>query len=133
MKAEQLRIGNIIQDFAGNFFEFKLQDFCNIENFKIDVDEYCKPIIITEEILLNFGFEECKDYYFCGKSMFFYDINKSLENSEFYICFNENNKICLSSMENDDTVSKSLNIKYVHQLQNLYFALTGQELKYETR
>ena len=130
MKAEELRIGNFVL-FCEKVF---CMDFNAMHDFYIDNDfDELKPIIITEEILLNFGFEECKDYYFCGKSMFFYDINKSLENSEFFIYFNENNKICLSSMENDDTVSKSLNIKHVHQLQNLYFALTGQELQYETR
>ena len=35
--------------------------------------------------------------------------------------------------DNDDSESfeiedKNINIKYVHQLQNLYFALTGEEL-----
>lgn len=143
MKASELKIGNYIQLYRKSedkemtshrvksiYFDNVLNCYCvELEGgFIVNIEKGIEPIPLTEEILLKCGFEECTDYYFDGKSMFFYDIHKSLENSEFYIYFNENNKICLSIMEEEDIISKSLNIQYLHQLQNLYFALTNEEL-----
>lgn len=131
MKANELRVGNYV-DYIGEVVTIigVTAEHPFINRITIDYLEYEEilPIPLTEEILLKCGFEECTDYYFDGKSMFFYDIHKSLENSEFYIYFNENNKICLSIMEEEDIISKSLNIQHLHQLQNLYFALTNEEL-----
>ena len=91
---------------------------------------YIEPIPLTEEWLLKFGFSEETQYYSDNLSLFWLDIHKSLENSEFYIFFNTETKyIGLHSMENENNISKYLyDIKYIHQLQNLYFALTGTHL-----
>ena len=99
---------------------------------KIDSKSFhFKPIPLTEEWLLKFGFTEEKQYYSSILSFFWLDAHKSLENSEFYIFFDtEVKSIGLHSMENENNISKYFyNIKFVHQLQNLYFALTGTHLK----
>jgi hypothetical protein len=77
------------------------------------------PIPITEEWLVRFGFEPMVGNEFAkwldkweGRLMF---IDPSLR---FY-GIEENGSILFTSGNN---------FKYVHQLQNLYFALTGQEL-----
>ena len=66
-----------------------------------------KPILLTEEWLLKFGFSIFKNMYFI-KGMQIWKCN------DLFLC-NKN----------------GIYIKYVHQLQNLYFALTGKELTYE--
>lgn len=75
--------------------------------------ETLEPIEITEEWLLRLGFEKNENGQF-----------KLLKHSEVPILFNEdlNGWTC-------DGINFSINrTKYVHQLQNLYFALTGEEL-----
>ena len=70
-----------------------------------------EPIPLTEEWLLKFGFEKNKnsDLYF------------RLNNYEYFI---ENGII-----DNGYSRMNEISVKYVHQLQNLYFALTGKELE----
>lgn len=72
------------------------------------------PIKLTEEWLIKFGFSKM-EYRTLGKDCFyddnFYTINFLYESMVFYI-------------EHLET-----NINYVHQLQNLYYSLTGIELK----
>jgi hypothetical protein len=69
----------------------------------------CEPIQLTEEWLLKFGFEN-------------WDKNKWVDsNSVLTISKNDDNFSCLINQRDVD-------ILYVHQLQNLYFALTGKEL-----
>ena len=68
-----------------------------------------EPMPITEEWLLKFGFEN-------------WDKNKWVDsNSVLTISKNDDNFLCLINQRDVD-------ILYVHQLQNLYFALTGKEL-----
>jgi hypothetical protein len=67
-----------------------------------------EPIPLTEDWLLKFGFKQDSD----------------LKNSicRYGIWFNKNN------MEATYLSQKLIKIKYVHQLQNLYFALVGEDL-----
>jgi hypothetical protein len=71
--------------------------------------KHCAGIPLDEEWLLKFGFER-KNRWF-GKGDFSYEDNK------IYLGFGCH---CEGPEETD--------IKYVHQLQNLYFTLTGEEL-----
>ena len=79
--------------------------------------ENSKPIPITEELLLKFDFEieEFSDF-----TLYSLSINDKYDTKISY--FNE-------TKEFDLGIDIPLNhIKYVHQLKNLYFALTGKEL-----
>lgn len=75
--------------------------------------EALNPIPLTEEILLNFGFiaELPIGWYGLNEFKLYYT---SVKNDYYEYYFEDGNII----------------IKYVHQLQNLYFALTQQELIY---
>lgn len=68
-----------------------------------------EPIPLTEEWLLKAGFEKFGNVYFGG-----HKVNLTITES-FETIFN-------------DLLAIKLN--YVHQLQNLYFALTGEELAF---
>ena len=118
MNAKELRIGNIIQS-----TEFKNPfsvDYQNIGFVMLEPDKY-EPVKLTPEWLERFGFEldyesrYRKEYVLIAKDM------------AFTFCFskhkNEDNWFSVMGLIPD------LNLfQHVHQLQNLYFALTGEEL-----
>jgi len=73
------------------------------------------PIPLTEQWLLDFGaIQKQGRAYFIGKLNFTYEHN---ELSQF-VRFHYSGKVAY--------------LQYVHQLQNLYFALTGTELTLKT-
>lgn len=116
MKANELRIGNWYQEdwITGEFSQITVKDI----EFLVDdpLDDHYRPIEITEEWLLKFGFEESYQYYMfpCPYNLelgYFGSINGSKKG---YVLIT-----LIGEMEG---------IRYVHQLQNLFFALTGKEL-----
>jgi len=90
-----------------------LKDFIHIGNL-IESD-LVKPIPLTEEWLLKFGFEKITEFSFCFDKFiceyFLQDIIVS-----FRLKYNPADSLFIRD------------IKYVHELQNIYFALTGSEL-----
>jgi hypothetical protein len=77
--------------------------------------KYYKPIPLTTELLEKCGFK-LDDFYSLR-------INRQLWLQ--YI----SDKISLGYDSNFGSLPLLLEIKYLHQLQNIYFALTGQELE----
>jgi hypothetical protein len=119
MKSNELRIGNYFLDDIGNDSQYEVITGKHIWDFDDDtIDDYYKPLLLTEEWLLKFGFKKLSNEWLrlevCKKwgSLYWEAL------SGFRLTINSN-EIQLS------------HIKYIHQLQNLYFALTGEELKYE--
>lgn len=138
MKAKDLRKGNIVKNdkldiFKKNYIILSARDIYNLAVFESaqSVDDKYKcfePIRITEEWLLKFG------------------ANKTIINNKFY----EYNIACtpigykadyvLSFRFINDKIVKfwwrpvmggdmhSFKCDFIHELQNLYFALTGVEL-----
>lgn len=125
MKANEIRISNLIQ------WEDESEEIISIKSIIHDsADEYLvkfaggsaqlaefKPIPLTEEWLLKFGFEIEKDprvdHWHFGINPYTQDwmiLIKSLGAGFFY-------------------QNGYFRIPYVHSLQNLYFALTGEELE----
>lgn len=107
IQANELRIGNLVNmtcDNASFNARIYVGDFMDINmGYKL-VD----PIPLTEEWLLKFGFIESETCFKKGFLMFrFYESGLFIPN--------------IGSVEMKE-------VKYVHQLQNLYFALTGSEL-----
>jgi len=109
MKAEDLRIGNLILDrkkvISVECHHFQMLNSYHKEDFK--------PIPLTEEWLLKFGF---KDGYF-GFSKSVLSLNLKSESVSFSF-----SKTSLTQIKG------VIFPKHVHQLQNLYFALTNEEL-----
>jgi len=110
IQANELRIGNLLQDEDGAFPVTKT--FFSLLEINL---ETCKPIPLTEEWLLKFGFEKvCYEKY----------AHKKLNKLRAYPHVMKNG-FGIYLMDSYGLP----HIKYVHQLQNLYFALTGTELK----
>lgn len=110
LKASELRIGNYIKPIGCySFLKVTAKDIEYIEKNK---NEY-EGIPITEELLLEYG---------AKKRDFGFKITDYIR-----IIFDDSGFI----LECEDSFySSNLNhIKYLHQLQNAIFALTGKELK----
>ena len=108
MNEKELRIGNWIE-YKGSHCAWAVSDFAEIEH---GILNFVRPIPLTEEWLVKFGF------VFDGVRYQQY-INNNLW------AFVKNNAYGWYS----PFIEISNGIKYVHQLQNLYFTLTGEELK----
>lgn len=147
MKANELRIGNWIHDPIHNEDDVQLSDtmFCA---FLSDWKDELKPIPLTEEWLLKLGFELetwVRKNYFSDETSI---INGYVIDSIWCFMPRQNNKMAFfgrrilqsgfkekeiwSFSEREGIHSRGDDnriIIYVHTLQNLYFALTGIELK----
>lgn len=118
MTVSELRIGNWV---AHDGLPFYIRD---VEDLR-DIERTLKhgtftPIPLTEDWLRKFGFED-NSY-----AMFY----KYVDN-EFFITVSFKDYAHTQLSEHPVEVndySLPLDCKYVHQLQNLYFALTGKEL-----
>jgi hypothetical protein len=132
MKANEFRIGNYIQieevsEEKESGEKYIIRDYEVIEvdseiirNFE-ENDNFLiykySPIPLTEEWLLKFGFEyeeKNNDYILNG--------------GEFYVNKNKTTGLYWMYMQNCDEDACLVSIEYVHHLQNLSFALTGEEL-----
>lgn len=123
MKASELRIGNIIKNPIWNkeINSIVLDDFEVLNRFP-ELFENIKPVEITEEWLLKFGFITMAleiDYVEWGREDTGYIFN---------LVSNGIREMTPVFYERTDSKMDRMEIKYVHQLQNLYFALTGEEL-----
>jgi hypothetical protein len=119
MKANELRIGNYVyeQRCDGKLYEGQVTEIrqCDIiDRIKCNGWFADSPIILTEEWLIKFGFDKKR-------------FNDPLDKA---ICKYVKNKISVQLLKDKSILYKFkyININSVHQLQNLYFALTGEEL-----
>lgn len=122
MTASELRIGNLVYKMVLNVnsgkYEFPVTevDYHIIHDVLHNKGTY-NAIPLTEEWLLKFGFKK-KGEWMC------IDFNPRM-GIRFY---NGNSAECDITQDDKYIAFKAGHIKYVHQLQNLYFALTGTEL-----
>ena len=142
MKATELRIGNIVTvdnpkyhpqlkgvllrviGIRENVIADKIEHCLQLEHVAKKANtyyqtysqftEYINPIPLTEQWLLDFGFKVKRGFYDKGKlSILLANLKDYHPNGRVYY-------VSLAIMESQP--------KYVHQLQNLYFALTQDEL-----
>lgn len=137
IKVEELRIGNYVTDKNGR--DVVVYD---IQKYGINQDEFRGETVydlmaddimgvpLTEEWLLRLGFEKLDRKWKDGsvsKDMF----NMSDYRFEYYISFTIDGVAFFRVGKNARQEQEYLrDIKWVHQLQNLYFALSGSELEY---
>ena len=118
MKAKKLRTGNFVMY---NNIIGEVQNICTFDEPEVvelmfdeetsgvyDIDNI-KPVPITRNALNNFGWKTLS-------------LNSFTKNGlEFFIE--------QGIVDNGDSEVNKYKIKYIHQLQNLYFALTNKEMK----
>lgn len=116
MEARDLRIGNFVnlKDKGG----YRISGGHDIEELEDwDDTDYYSGIPINEEWLLRFGFEKDGYDWVIDSNIKVVKYVVDIKH-DFYVGVKRNNVINAFAW----------NIQHVHQLQNLYFALTGQEL-----
>lgn len=116
IQANELRIGNYVRlsksvTVDENIIKVTPHDISNAyEQNKKGANSFLQPIPLTEHWLIDFGFEI--DWIISHKDEYF---NLFQQGSEYFYT---------ADMCNHNSIA----IDSVHQLQNLYFALTGKEL-----
>ena len=126
IKAEELRIGNwvLTEQCDGTIDKYQITGF---DVYKTDENEQhgMLPIPLTEEILLRCGFQGNEDEM---------HIVLGLGSGEELSVELITDTTCLVRSDpkyNSADYCYIKNIEYLHQLQNLYFALTGKELQFK--
>lgn len=128
MKASELRIGNYVSYYTGYSTEIGSADLDMIKQAGI-----LFPIPLTEKWLTDFGFiitdgeisglYRKRQYTTFTKSHLdvdlFEDIDTDKTKALYWFCY---------TFEGEGGQEIDVEIKHVHQLQNLYFALTSEEL-----
>jgi len=136
MKANELRIGNLIYSSSGGVkyvvgTSYKtILHSSSLESYTYyeDYDSNCEPIPLTEEILLKCGFQIRDKKYslnYGGESMRFAILENDIRNP-FILYFHGRFGFNL----NEGRKNGDYCIQYVHQLQNLYWCLCGKELTF---
>jgi regulatory protein YycH of two-component signal transduction system YycFG len=129
MRVQDLRIGNIIG------FKNRTDCYCTVSDLSFDGDvhvvrhfndgveddqpeiiEYMTGIPLTQEWILKFGGEKSSDSFMFDDIV----IEFSTTNNNIKVLLIADDPYCAHKVTNE--------IKYVHQFQNLYFALKGKEL-----
>lgn len=143
MKASELRIGNILSvngvynavtgirnifigDNPKDVVEVEISGFSQVVILN---EQSISPIPLAEEWLLKFGFKcihEANKHYAIQNPKGYKDLHKihffQTINDQWHLAFSD----ATTGKEHHHIVA--CHIKYVHQLQNLYYALTGEEL-----
>lgn len=140
MKANELRIGNWIK------YEDKLVQVVQLSSLMIlcqrDENQFLvncapkvfQPIELTEELMLKIGFKKERQLI---SNLFYLDYETDVDNiiRVKYVIYPKAPsllKITTSQCGNYECFEfMKRGIRYLHQLQNAYYCLTGQELEVE--
>jgi hypothetical protein len=105
-----------------------------------DKPKYFEPIELTEEVLLKIGFEKVHKKKIAGLNVNEFILKNDINDSKFgnisYHLFESGNSFIFIEYgdyyegKDNDCIYK-LDVKYLHQLQNTYYCLTGKELEVE--
>jgi hypothetical protein len=117
INVKEIRIGNYYKYPNSKPFIVCLKDMGE-SSFLFEDDEIIESIQLTDEILLNCGFYKNK----LG------NVATRFIHENFKILFDVVGETFVVSYANQPIKE----IKYLHQLQNLFFDLTGEELKFKT-
>lgn len=143
MKPNELRIGNLVA-FGESILEVCLIE---VDSFMAKDNENqtwkntwadTKPIVLTEEWLLKLGFENWgegklyKNEYETYARFVLHNVIDGTSSFEVHIINsnygNNEEKSFVISCDEDERYKIFIKLEYVHQLQNLYYSLTGEEL-----
>jgi hypothetical protein len=139
IKANELRIGNIVNH-KGVVVSILPNDILALYQREVvgnENNEY-QPIRLTEGWLADLGFRlESTSKWVSGYNSIkrtdkvytdnvFYDVDSP--KIQIDVIYNEDETVLRRIGIKDSIGNKTLDIKYVHELQNIYFSLCGEEL-----
>jgi hypothetical protein len=121
MKANEVRIGNYYNPHGKEYFQITAEDIVCMRDDP--QDDFFQPMLLTPEILLKCGWFENKYGLFKNPILKCRWITNNLCGDNLDICFLRFDSIMSPPKTSTD-------IYFLHELQNLYFALIGEELNY---
>lgn len=128
IQPNELRIGNFINKDGVGFIKVGFSTFVHLNSYPITNDQY-NPITLTEQVLID-----------CGYERFYLSESDPLRGLKW---MRNKNSVChgaagpkapyggfVFQLLNGITFNSAdrIEVAYLHQLQNLVFALTGEEL-----
>ena len=127
MNANELRIGNYFKWISTQEID-TVEEIVTYDKSTYDINSVsisdCEPVPLNEEWLLKFGFKKVNDNFITIESYHY-------ENKNCWIYFIADGfELELNTLSERNNLCRTY--KYVHQLQNLYFAITGEELTNKT-
>ena len=143
MKAEDLRIGNLAQDYNGRTVVITSERIHFWAQYECNQNTALIPIPLTEDWLKKFGFEWVDNQSYCNKKQWTLQVTGRRDEDDGSINRDETwfDGIGDYSWLPNSTKPKTMVVNTlcrgnyvcntadtVHQLQNLYHALTGEEL-----
>jgi len=131
MEAKELRIGNMTQSgIVGSICYKDGVQGCYLLSNNFDSSggifykmDDIKPIRLSEPRLIEFGFEE-NNKLFTIKTGWYWNCRQDGRQTSLKIKHTQADNYFVKSPANG-----SIYVKYNHEVQNLYFVLTGKELK----
>ena len=142
IKANELRIGNLVfddQNVIAKIESIQSKEYSKWNGDDIDVifsidgnmkESTISPIPLSEDWLLKFGFECIAN----GGDQKRFGLKNRNKNC-FYGVELDHEEICLNKQSLfgcETLIHNEIFLQYVHQLQNIYFALTGEDLVFST-
>jgi hypothetical protein len=112
LDSHEIRLGNSYKiELGDGTYKIGIINLEDIENLLDDeIDDFYQALEISEEWLISVGFKKCG---LTGDSKCY-----SLNDIDIWI------------YSSDYITFGKWELKYAHQLENLYFVMTGEELKY---
>lgn len=144
METRDLRVGNyfLCSNKVNRVYGISVDGEIYTEQFGISVcstHNNRKPILLTEEWLLKFGFTETENKHYVNQHQYTLQLtghkneDGSMNEDETWfdgICtasWASNGAMAVNTLCRGNYVCNV--VRHAHQLQNLYFALTGEELE----
>lgn len=129
MKAEELRIGNYVNRLGYDFYNDSIfpDGTKELETVNINIlqsilngnDDLTRgvyePKPLTEELLLKLGFEQLGVNFQKNNISIWYSSYQKSYQLRYYLIGDYGNE-------------RKVNLEFIHQLQNIYFDITGEEL-----
>jgi hypothetical protein len=132
MKAKELRIGNLVngvltqKPYIIDAWALREMESGNYQNSQDTETKVFEPIPLTEEWLLKFGFIR-HHYDYANDVIYIKNIaDNEIDNAEFEWGVYPN------ELGSGIQIKNRKSLKYVHEIQNLYFALIGEELTFKS-
>ena len=127
MKASSVRIGNLVYDGQKREFKITAQDIVGMLQMeaagKLPIET---GIRITDEKLIDLKFGKIISYFIETSKDKFLELGWNDVNKWYAFFRNKNHGSPLKNP--DDYVILKDNLQYIHEIQNLYFDLSGKEL-----
>ena len=128
IKGHEFRLGNYLMHKTGVRI---LTVRCTVEHFALlpGGEKDLFPVVLSAPVLEKCGFTENKKYALLPESREFVRVVPVMGSGDIEIkAYIKNNKECFGRVMMTG-VPLSNNFHHLHQLQNVYFALTGNELE----